>query len=262
MSMDRHDDAVLDLVAKRHDVLRLVDGERVPKRQLVDELGYSRSTVNRAVTALADADLVDDAPRGVRSTALGSMLLAEYDEYVDAVRTVLRGRSVLSSLPPDTDLDPTMLSDAEVSTPGGSSPYAVFPTVEDLFGRATGAVRVYVPMFTNPRGIELAQELAASIDVEVVFDADLLDRLHADIPEAMATLVGLDGFTGYETTTGPRYTVIVERTASGREGGVVIHTPDQELAGCIVTSDPDAVAWLEQRYVEIRADSEPLYPEA
>lgn len=260
--MDPDIDAVLDLVAKRHDVLRLLDGERVPKRRIVDDLEYSRSTVNRAVAVLADAGLVDDAPRGPRTTAVGSMLLARYDEYVASATDVLRGRAVLASLPPETDLDPIVLADAEVRTPDGSSPYEVIPAVEGLFGRAAGPVRVYVPTFTNPRGIDLARELAAVVDLEIVFDAGLLEELRADIPDDMAELFDLERFTGYETSTGPAYTVIVVTTESGPEGGVVIHTEARELAGCVVTGDPDAVRWLEARFSEIRADSERVDPPA
>jgi predicted transcriptional regulator len=248
----------LDLVAKRSDILELLDGERLPKRTIADELGYSRSTVNRAVAALSDAGLVDDAPSGCRTTFVGSLLAAQYDEYVNAATNVLRGREVLTSLPPDADLPPSVLADAEVSTPGGSSPYEPYHAIEALLERAVGQVRMYVPTFSNPRGVELARTLSERLAVEIVFDGELLAQLRSDVPEEVETLFALEGFTGYETATGPEYTLVVVDTDSGMEGAVVIHSTERELVGCLVTRDHDATQWMHGRYAEIRAESERL----
>lgn len=258
MAPDQDAEETLDLVADRADLLSLLDGDRVPKREIEAELGYSRSTVNRAVAALADAGLVDDAPTGCRTTTLGSLLLRQYTDCVETATDILAGRALLESLPHDVALHPTVLADADVSTPGGASPYEPYHAFEALLGRAAGPVRVYVPAFTNPRGIELAQGLAQQVDLEIVFDRELLAELQADMPDDVATLLDLEGFTGYETDSGPVYTVAVVETDAGPEGGVVVHTETQELAGVIVTTDPDAVRWLETRYGEIREGSVPV----
>ncbi|WP_254838411.1 helix-turn-helix transcriptional regulator [Natronomonas marina] len=258
MQPDSDVEDALGLVSKRCDVLALLDGERVPKRRIEAELECSRSTVNRAVAALSDAGLVNDAPGGCRTTVVGSLLLEQYEAYVRAASDVLEGREVLESLPPGADFDPSVLADAEVSTPGGSSPYEAYHAFEALLGAADDRVRVYVPAFTNPRGIELARDLAERVDLELVFDADLLGELRNDTPDAMTALFDLEGVTGYETTAGPDYTVAVVDAESETKGGVVVHTPEKELAGVIVTSDPDATRWLERRFSEIRADSERL----
>lgn len=258
MATDEDVDDVLDLVARRSDLLAMLDGQRVPKRELEAGLEYSRSTVNRAVAALADAGLVDDAPNGCRTTSLGSLLVRQYTEYVETAADVLDGRELLESLPQDVALDPSVLADADVSTPGGSSPYRPYHAFETLLGSAVGPVRVYVPSFTNPRGMELAGELARQVDLEIVFDRDLLAELRTDMPDDVAALRDVEGFTGYQTADGPAYTVAVVETESGPEGGVVVHTAAGELAGVIVTKNPDAVRWLEQQYAAVRADSERL----
>jgi len=258
MPTDQDVEAVLDLVAKRIDVLEFLDGDRVPKRTIVDELGYSRSTVNRVIASLADAGLVDDAPSGCQTTFVGSLLADQYDEYVRTVTNIVAGREVLTSLSPDVDLPPAVLADAEVSLPGGEKPYEPYHAIEALLDRAAGQVRVYVPTFTNPRGIALAQNLAAETDVEIVFDEDLLTELRADVPDDVATLFEREQFTGYETAGGPDYSLVVVTTESRTEGAIVVHSPDRELVGCIVTSNPDAVRWMERRYSDIQADSERL----
>lgn len=251
-------EAVLDLVAKRSDFLELLDGDRIPKRTITDELDCSRSTVNRVVATLADAGLVDDAPGGCQTTYVGSLLLDQYDEYVQTATNVLAGRDLLSSMSLDADLPPKVLADAEVSMAGGSNPYEPYHAIEKLLERAVGQVRVYVPTFSNPRGIGLAQDLATTLDLELVFDGELLGELRADIPEEMAALFELEQFTGYQTTSGPEYTIFVVDTESGTEGAIVAHSTEQELVGCLVTDNPAATRWMDRRYSEIRAESERL----
>lgn len=262
MSPDPDVAGTLDLVAKRADLLRLLDGDRVAKREIEADLEYSRSTVNRAVGALADAGLVEDTPRGCRTTSLGSILIGAHTDYVETATDVLEGRELLASLPQDVAFDPSVLADAEVSTPGGSSPYEPYRVIEALFDRAAGPVRAYVPSFTNPRGLEIAQDVGRRVDLEIVFDADLLTELRADMPDDVDSLHDIEGFTSYATTDGPAYTLAVVETESGREGSLVVHTPAGELAGVIVTANQDAVDWLAARYAEVRADSDRLAPDA
>src|SRR6056297_1076164 len=112
-----------NLLADRIDLLTLLEGSRLPKREIVDELGYSRSTVNRAITQLADAGLVDDAPRGCQTTFVGSLLATQYRAYRETVGDVIQAREVLTALPTDADLPAAVLADADVVTPEGPHPY-------------------------------------------------------------------------------------------------------------------------------------------
>jgi predicted transcriptional regulator len=256
MSTELDFEDVLDLVAMRIDVLELLDGERVPKRRIVDELDYSRSTVNRAVTALSEAGLVDDAPSGCQTTFVGSLLAEQYSEYVQTVRRLVANREILNPLSRDVDLPPDVLADAEVSLSEGSSPYEPYHALEAVLDSAVGTVRVYVPTFSNPRGLELARTLATDHDVEIVFGDRLLEELRADVPDEVGALFELEGFTGFETATGPDYSLVLVETESGTDGALVVHSPERELVGCIVTSNRDTIRWMEQQYSEIRAESE------
>lgn len=262
MSPDAEIDEVLTLVADRIDVLTLLEGERLRKRDVVDELDYSRSTVNRVIARLADEGLVDDAPRGCRTTAVGSLVADQYRTYVASGGDVVRSREVLEALPPDVDLDPVVLADAEIATPEGPNPYEPYHAVERVLKRpqsgTDGRVRVYVPAFSNPRGIALARQLATEIPVDVVFGDELLTELRADFPEELERLFELERFTGYRTSVGPAYSLVLADAESGSEGVVVIHTEDRNLAGTVVTRNAEALAWIERRFSSIRASSDRL----
>lgn len=264
MDLSADVDDVLTLVANRIDVLALLEGNRVQKRTIVDELGYSRSTVNRAITKLANAGLVDDAPRGCRTTFVGKLVADRYREYVGDSAEVVNSREVLAPLPPESDLAPTVLADAEVAVAGGPSPYEPYYAVEEALKRPgpDGRVRMYVPAFTNPHGLDLARAMAAELPVEAVFSEELLAELYEDFPEELEALFALEKFTGYRTTDGPEYTIVVADAESGSEMVVVTHTQERKLGGVIVNDHEDALRWADRRYAEIRAEGERLdgYP--
>mgnify|MGYP000342022443 CR=1 FL=1 len=249
---------VLNLVANRIDFLEFLDGDRVPKRTIADELDYSRSTVNRVISALADAELVDDAPGGCQTTSVGSLLVDQYDDHVQTVTDVLAGHEVLASLSLEATLPLKVLADAETSMASGPDPYEPYHAIEALLDRAVGQVRVYVPTFSNPRGIRLARDLATTLDLELVFDDELLEELRSDIPERMEELFELEKFTGYRTTSGPEYTIFLVATESGTAGAIVSHSPEGGLVGCLVTDNPTAIQWMERQYSEVKAESERL----
>jgi len=259
MPTDPDTDAALDLISKRIDFLEFLDGDPKPKREIADELGYSRSTVNRTITELSDAGLVADDPGGCQTTFVGSVLADQYHEYVEIASSVLANREVLATLSLDSDIPPIVLKDANVRTPRDSSPYGPYHAIEGVLERSVDEVQVYVPTFTNPRGIELARTLAKRLDIEIVFGDALIGELRSDIPNQVEMLSKQTNFTGYRTSNGPKYSLILTGTESGMEGAVVIHSEERELVGCIVTDNSAATEWMEQRYAEIRADSEPLY---
>ena len=248
------------LVADRIDVLTLLEESRVPKREIVEELGYSRSTVNRAITQLADAGLVEDAPRGCQTTFVGSLIAAQYRAYSEIVEDIVQARDVLAELPRETDLPPTVLADAEVVTPGGPHPYDPYHAVEEVLNSpgADGDLRVYVPSFSNPRGLELAQHLAETLPIEIVFTDELLAELTADRTDKIETLCEIDRFTAYRISDGPRYTLVIAASESETQGAIVTHRADRNLGGVLVTDDADALGWMERRYADIRAESELL----
>ena len=73
----------IEIVADRTDFLDLLTDERLPKRKIVEKLGHSRSTVNRAIRRLAEAGLVDESADGCRTTTVGRLALEEYRRYVN-----------------------------------------------------------------------------------------------------------------------------------------------------------------------------------
>src|SRR6056297_4211338 len=95
-----HADAI-ETVGRRADFLERLAEEPLRKRAMVDALGHSRSTVDRAIAALEEAGLVERTDEGYVSTLAGRLAVERYREYVADSAAVLDAGGVLAPLPTD-----------------------------------------------------------------------------------------------------------------------------------------------------------------
>ena len=106
---------VVDVVTKRYEFLVALSTPKT-KPELVASLDRSRSTVDRAVGALRDADLVERTGSEYVVTYAGRQATAAYEAFRDRLDALQRAHPVLSALPPDVDIDPAVLHGADVET--------------------------------------------------------------------------------------------------------------------------------------------------
>lgn len=253
----------IELVAHRADFLDLLVDRRLPKRDVVDELGHSRSTVNRALDELVEAGLVDETPDGCRTTLVGRLALEEYRRYVRHSSDILAASEALATLPKDCDIPAGAIAGGTTHLPSGDRPYEPYQQAE-RFIEDSDAFRAAVRTFSHPSSLQSIRSLAGEGNpVEIVFSRAVFDRLYADYRELMKTLAELDSFSGYVTEVTECYSVLI----SDREGpggtvdtSVLIATygAENDLEGVIVNSEPAAVRWAEAWYEGSRDGAAPM----
>lgn len=253
----------IELVADRADFLELLVDRRLSKRDVVDELGHSRSTVNRALDELGEAGLVDETPDGCRTTLVGRLALEEYRRYVRHSSDVLAAGEALAPLPKDCDIPAEAIAGGTAHLPSGDRPYEPYQQAE-RFIEDSDAFRAAVRTFSHPSSLQSIRSLAREGNpVEIVFSRAVFDRLYADYRGLMETLVELDSFSGYVADVTECYSVLI----SDREGpdgtvdtSVLIATYGEEndLKGVIVNSAPAAVRWAEAWYERYRDGALPM----
>jgi hypothetical protein len=149
---------VLSTLIQRESVLYAVDVAGCEKRDIVDAVPPSRSTVDRSIRELEAAGLVTRAPEGYRRTLLGELLLSEYYRFKSQTAELLSAGEIFAELPPTQQIDRSMLDDATIITATQATPHqpvsalcslvgeaasirilcpAVFPQLIETFGRAT-----------------------------------------------------------------------------------------------------------------------------
>lgn len=116
---------LLDVVEQRSSVLDSLLDDGRDKRELVEELDCSRSTVDRAIRELESLDVVEYADGEYRPTTFGRLAVAEYRRFEERIETMKRLKPALEWLPvKEFDLELGCLTDAEVVVSTPEDPYA------------------------------------------------------------------------------------------------------------------------------------------
>ncbi|HKL29440.1 MAG TPA: MarR family transcriptional regulator [Natrialbaceae archaeon] len=253
----------IELVADRADFLDLLVDRRLPKRDVVDELGHSRSTVNRALDDLVEAGLVDETPDGCRTTLVGRLALEEYRRYVRHSNDILAASEALATLPKDCDIPAEAIAGGTTHLPRGDRPYEPYQQAEGFIDESN-AFRAAVRTFSHPSSLQSIRSVARNGNpVEIVFSRAVFDRLYADYRDLMETLVELDAFSGYVADVSECFSVLIsDRNQPGGtvDTSVLIATygAENDLEGVIVNSEPAAVRWAEAWYERYRDAALPM----
>lgn len=247
----------IELVANRADFLDLLVDRRLPKRDVVDELGHSRSTVNRALDELVEAGLVDETPDGCRTTIVGRLALEEYRRYVRHSTDILSAGGALAALPKSCDVPVEAVAGGTTHLPNGNRPYEPYQRAEEFIERSD-AFRAAVRTLSHPSSLKSARAVARDGNpVEMVFSRAVFDRLYADYRELVESLAELEAFSGYVTEVADCYSVLLSdrhQPDGTVETSILIATygKDNDLTGVIVNAESAAVRWSEAWYERYR----------
>lgn len=239
----------LALLDSRAEFLAHLAADRAHKPGLVDALGHSRSTVNRAIDALEDAGWVERGAGGYGSTDAGDDALAAYRDYLADQRAVVAAREALVPLPADRDLPLALVSQGDVAAEDAR--YRLFETLADALDGAT-RYRAAVPRVVDSRQLRLCQRRVAEDDLAFAFHAPgrVHDRLADEFPHLVSDLAD-GGDVSVTRGDAPAYGVVLVDDAAGTTAVVV--TYDDGVAGVVTATDPAVVAWAEATVDEHRA---------
>ena len=95
---------LVDVVERRLDFLERLAAEPLRKHELVDALGHSRSTVNRAIDELEATGLVAGETDGYRTTLSGRLLAEGYRELLTVADDLAAAGDVLDPLDAEVDI--------------------------------------------------------------------------------------------------------------------------------------------------------------
>ena len=114
---------VIDALASRSDLIDALSAEPKDKREIVDELDVSRSTVDRAIRELEVLRVVEYGSGGLTLTFAGRLLVREYRGFEERVASVLDAQSVITVLGRESDLDARLLAGAEIVPADSVAPF-------------------------------------------------------------------------------------------------------------------------------------------
>ncbi|WP_096393595.1 tetratricopeptide repeat protein [Halorubrum trapanicum] len=237
---------LVGVVERRLDFLERLTAGPLRKHELVDALGHSRSTVNRAIDELEAAGLVTGETDGYRTTLSGRLLAGEYREFLTVADDLAAAGDVLDPLGPDADVDPAILREAETYRAAAPDPYRPLEVLDEALADAD-AVAAALPAFPYPRVAERLRHAAAGGGT---VDLALADRAYRHAAERFA-----DDLGAVARRDGCRVAAVdaVDAGVVAADGTALLLTFDDDgtLRGAAASTEPEAVAWAETEVREL-----------
>lgn len=234
---------MLDLAfARRRYLVRLSDGP-AQIRDLVEEFEHSRSTVNRAVRALEEGDLIERGTDGYEATYAGRILLDTVDEASAIAEVVEASDGVLNELP-SAPRNHRFFADAELVTIADTSPATVLTRLRrvaeaaDRFRGASVAANDEEFVSTLYRRT-VAEE---SLELSFVLTERVADYLAAESPERARSVV--DAGVEMSVVTDLPFAWYLSTVEDRTTAYLAIHGDRGNFLGYAANDDPDAVGWL------------------
>lgn len=259
MTSEEAPPSIVPVVSGRFTVLEALAEEAHQVRDLAEALDSSRSTVSRALRDLENADLVERGDDGYRATLAGRMALSLTERYYGELRDVDAMTEALALLPPDAPLPPEAVTGGEAFLGTPPDPYRPGEVVLEAFSEATHCRHVY-GLLSDRRLLDASHErlTAGEFTSEAITTPEMIAHLREEHPEKHAEGIASGRIDFYVTSDVPPFGLVLPRHEGETTLLVGIGRPSAGLEAVVRNDDPEAVAWAEAFYEEIRQDATPL----
>jgi len=253
---------MIRLVTRRKEILRTVGTEGLGKRELVEKLSVSRSTVDRGVRELESAGLLTRSADGYRRTLFGELLLTEYDSFISTIDVLLPGHGLLSDLPPQFDLDPTVLKDARIVTSSQYAPHQPISELCSLLAEARWIQTVFPAVF--PQILNLWSTLGdqGMIRADIVLTEPVVGELVSAHTETLQALLREPRLSLHQVDVEPSYGLVIAEEESTATAGLVVMDDRGGARAFVETEAESAVSWVRERIDHHLMQSTPLSPQS
>jgi predicted transcriptional regulator len=247
-------------LTRRYDVLSAIDRDPRQKPALAEDLSMARSTVDRAVRELANADLLERRESGYALTTCGELALDAYRSFVADVDALATAADVVETVPSRRDVDVEFLRDATVVRGSVSAPHRPLQAFIDAFEGSVQA-RGFSPSAYDAY-VETVEErvVDAGMTAELVFCDDALTELTSNHQDALGRAVDTGRVDVYRVSDLPQIgLVVLDRDDAPPIASLGVH--DASGLQAVVTNDtPAAVEWARDRVDDAfaRAERMPL----
>lgn len=239
--MDVRPSTFFDLLCRRASVLRELNTHPARKRELVTMLDISRSTVDRAVRELVAHDLVERTEYGYRSTLAGQLTLEAFEQFYEQAQGIETARDVLSVLPRDAPIPPTLFSGASVVTPSPVAPDRPAERNAELLSWAD-RVRGLISAVSEQYVDNYRAAVEDGTGVELVFPTPVLQQLITNYGVAGDPVLERDHVEVRETGATLPCSVKLHENDGERIASLTVYGPDG-LRGLVTNDSAAAVSW-------------------
>ncbi len=248
---------IMAVIARRGDVLRTVGAGEVSKRDLVDRLDVSRSTVDRSIRELEALDLIERAASGYRQTLPGRVALEEFERFETRIDGLVRSNPALSELPNDVPFDGSVLDDAEVVLSERHSPHLPITRYCEFVERATSVRSISPAVF--PQIAEAYQEAVVErgMDVRFVASDAVIERLVATYADELRQMLATGRLKLRRRNDRIPYGLVVADTPTGTRMALLMYAEGGACA-YLVNDSSAAVEWAASQFEDAWSAARPI----
>ncbi|KAB1197798.1 MULTISPECIES: tetratricopeptide repeat protein [Haloferax] len=248
---------LIELVFDRFDFLRVLDGNRLDKPELADTLGYSRSTVDRAVRELDTFGLVVEGNRGYTTSLKGGYLLTLFRSYRDDLQDVLELDPVLVEETTDYPLPIDVVVGSDVEFSSGPSPDRPIERLGDRFDSTSHGSFVFARRPNHAYTERLTEWVAAGHSCRIVAPESVVTALWREFPVLLETMQNAPNCS-IRTGDVPPFSLTLTVT-DGTTLLSVVDYDESERPRCVVNNTSEAgVAWGRRRIESLWKDATPF----
>lgn len=256
-SPTRWDADLVTVVERRLDVLDALDQPR-EKRDLLDDVDVSRSTMDRAIRELESLGLVDRND-GYHLTVTGRLVFELFEGLFSDLDDVGAARELLGHLPRDAPMSPAMLRGARVEVAESPSPTSVLEHVLELF-REAERMRAFSVAISRPdyaddiRDILLSDELP----VECIYTPDIVEfgRENRENFEEFVAEAPVDPYVHPDLP----YALRLADLPDGKAVAITIYDEVWTPRGVLLNDTDAAYDWAADLFERRREAADPLEP--
>jgi DNA-binding Lrp family transcriptional regulator len=236
------EESVLGVARRRVDVLDHLRDGPYDKRRLVELVGASRSTVDRAVKELAARGLIKGGRGAFETTVTGVLALEVVQQNERDGKALERAAAALEPLWKESPLSLAFLRGAESALMGEVSGVAAQAGVRAALERAR-SVRAVVPDVSSVEHLEVlySQAVEGDMRVDVACSEALFEALASSFAGWLHGMV-VDGGATVATADVPEFAMFVSDLGTRRVAQMVVFDDGRPHAVVRNDSEP-AVAW-------------------
>lgn len=248
--------ALLEAIAGRAGLIECLDEGVTDKREIEERLDKSRSTINRWLSDLREADVITSEAEGHELTVVGKLAYQEYVQFEERFSDIFNAKPLLVYLPTYVDFDIRILEGAEVLISDEIAPQEPILRLEDMVRKAETRTLQGVSPVVLPRFVEFFHDqiVAEGLEAEFVLETQVMEYLlsayYDEVTDVMDSERGI--FTRVEGQGLPYGLAVVDD-----EGvWVGIYEPGGGIRGAIINKSHAAIQWGHEKYSSVRARAE------
>lgn len=244
---------LLETVARRAPVIECLLKEPADKRELELVLDVSRTTVDRAVRRLSEAECITQRDGKWEITLLGRLAYEQYKQLTLKYEGLITAQTLLSHLPSGTPFDVRILVDAEILPAEPPAPHMPTDRLEELLdgsNRARGLSSVVLPKFIS---LFYHHTVEQDTNTNLVLESELVEYLWNAHAQKMCAVIESDSGSVWSLDQSLPFGLVL---IDGDIVWIAVYDEDGGLKGAIINDNPATIKWATSMFHSYRQQAE------